>query len=46
MANKETEPVVTTWIPEAHDHNTVTASPVIETPVVEETPIVEEEVTE
>jgi len=35
--DKATEPVVTTWIPEAHDHNTVTASP-----VVEETPVVEE----
>jgi hypothetical protein len=34
--DKVTEPVVTTWIAEAHDHNVVTASPVVETPVVEE----------
>jgi hypothetical protein len=34
--DKATEPVVTTWIPEAHDHSVVTASPVVETPVVEE----------
>jgi hypothetical protein len=33
--DKATEPVVTTWIPEPHDHNVTEVTPVVE-PVVEE----------
>jgi len=36
MAKKDETPVVTTWIPDPHDHGVV-AEPVAE-PVVEETP--------
>lgn len=34
--DKATDPVVTTWIPEAHDHSNDTVAPVVEVPVAEE----------